>query len=105
MPLHKWVINAVLLPTSIHGTHLMNSLTSQYLETLTFTANQVSTLRSIGEYRGKQALFFKQSPETLKSLQLVAKIESSESILLQGLILEEQRKGTFQFCTDSLKRG
>ena len=53
----------------------MSSLKTEYLENLTFTAEQISTLRSLGEYRGKQALFFKQSPEALKSLQLVAKIE------------------------------
>jgi hypothetical protein len=46
----------------------MSSLNTEYLEQLTFTAEQISTLRSLGEYRGKQALFFKQSPEALKSL-------------------------------------
>lgn len=54
----------------------MNSLTLAYLNNLVFTAEQVGTLRLLGEYRGKQALYFKQSPETLKNLQLVAKIES-----------------------------
>jgi len=53
----------------------MNSLNLEYLNKLNFSAEQISTLRALGEYRGKQALFFKQSPETLKSLQLVAKIE------------------------------
>ncbi len=57
----------------------MSSANSEYLDRLTFSADQISTLRALGEYRGKQALFFKQSPEALKSLQLVAKIESSES--------------------------
>lgn len=57
----------------------MNSLTPKYLEKLVFTADQVSILRLLGEYRGKQALFFQQSPEALNSLRMVAKIESSES--------------------------
>lgn len=70
----------------------MNSLTSEYLDKLTFSAEQISTLRSLGEYRGKQALFFKQSPEALKSLQLVAKIESSESSnRLEGIELPHKK--------------
>lgn len=70
----------------------MNSLTPRYLDNLSFTADQVSTLRSLGEYRGKQALFFKQSPETLNSLRLVAKIESSESSnRLEGIELPHKK--------------
>jgi Fic family protein len=70
----------------------MSSLKTEYLENLTFTAEQISTLRSLGEYRGKQALFFKQSPEALKSLQLVAKIESSESSnRLEGIELPHKK--------------
>jgi hypothetical protein len=70
----------------------MNSLTPEYLNSLIFTADQVSTLRLLGEYHGKQALFFKQSPETLKSLQLVAKIESSESSnRLEGVELPHKK--------------
>lgn len=70
----------------------MGSLKTEYLENLTFTAEQISTLRSLGEYRGKQALFFKQSPEALKSLQLLAKIESSESSnRLEGIELPHKK--------------
>lgn len=70
----------------------MTSLNPEYLDKLTFTAEQVGTLRSLGEYRGKQALFFKQSPEVLKSLQLVAKIESSESSnRLEGIELPHKK--------------
>lgn len=58
---------------------MMNSLTNKYLADLSFSAEQIGYIRSIGEYRGKQELFFNQSPEILKSLQLVAKIESNES--------------------------
>ncbi len=57
----------------------MHSITTDYLNKLVFTADQMKTLRLLGEYRGKQELFFRQSPETLKSLLLLAKIESSES--------------------------
>lgn len=57
----------------------MYSITTEYLNQLSFTAEQMKTLRLLGEYRGKQELFFRQSPKTLNSLSLLAKIESSES--------------------------
>lgn len=70
----------------------MNSLNLEYLNKLNFSAEQISALLALGEYRGKQALFFKQSPETLKSLQLVAKIESSESSnRLEGIELPHKK--------------
>jgi Fic family protein len=57
----------------------MYSLNIKYLETLKFSTEQVSVLKKIGECRGKQELFFRQTPEVLESLQQVAIIESSES--------------------------
>lgn len=70
----------------------MHLLSEEYLKTLSFDADQVSTLCSIGEYRGKQALFFKQSPETLNTLRMVAKIESSESSnRLEGIELPHKK--------------
>ncbi len=57
----------------------MRSFSRDYLNGLTLTIEQASTLNRLGEYRGKQDLFSKQTPETLKSLQQVAIIESSES--------------------------
>ena len=70
----------------------MHSLDLDYLNKLSFTAEEISILRTLGEFRGKQALFFKQSPEILKSLQLVAKIESSESSnRLEGIELPHKK--------------
>jgi Fic family protein len=57
----------------------MHSLNINYLERLNFSAEQVSVLKKIGEFRGKQELFSRQTPEVLESLQKVAIIESSES--------------------------
>lgn len=57
----------------------MYSLSKKYFSNLSFSANQLTILRTIGEYQGKQELYFKQSPEILKGLQQVAVIESSES--------------------------
>lgn len=46
----------------------MHSLDENFLKSLTFTADQLTILRTIGEYQGKQELYFKQSPEILKGL-------------------------------------
>jgi Fic family protein len=70
----------------------MNSLKIDYLKQLVFNAEQVSVLRLLGESRGKQTLFFKQSPEILNSLQLVAKVQSSESSnRLEGIELAHKK--------------
>lgn len=57
----------------------MHSLTDAYLARLRFNSEQAATLRAIGEYRGKQELFYRQAPEVLAGLLEVARIESSES--------------------------
>ncbi len=57
----------------------MHSLAPDYLSKLRFDANHAATLRAIGEYRGKQELFFRQAPEVLRGLRQIAIIESSES--------------------------
>jgi hypothetical protein len=46
----------------------MSSLTPEFLARLRFDANHAATLRALGEYRGKQELFFRQAPEALKGL-------------------------------------
>jgi len=57
----------------------MSSLTPEFLARLRFDANHAATLRALGEYRGKQELFFRQAPEVLKDLRQIAVVESSES--------------------------
>ncbi|WP_068469570.1 Fic family protein [Candidatus Protochlamydia phocaeensis] len=70
----------------------MHSLTQFYLNQLRFSEEHLSTLRTIGEYRGKQVLYFKQAPEILKNLQQVAVIESSESSnRLEGITAPHSR--------------
>ncbi len=71
---------------------VMHSLKSKFLNDLSFTATQLATLRQIGESRGKQALYYAQAPEVLKSLQQVASIESSESSnRLEGITVPHKR--------------
>ena len=70
----------------------MNSLTKKYLERLKFTAAHVSSLRALGEYRGKQELFARRSPEALTSLQKLAMVESTvSSNRLEGIVVEDER--------------
>jgi Fic family protein len=57
----------------------MQSLQPDYLQNLRFDAQQLGTLRALGEYRGKQQLYVAQSPEVLSGLRQVAVVESTES--------------------------
>lgn len=70
----------------------MKSLTPTYLSALQFSSEQVSTLRAIGECRGRQELFTRQTPETLEALRQAAVIESSEcSNRLEGITAPHHR--------------
>jgi Fic family protein len=70
----------------------MHSFAPEYLAQLSFKADQVATLHALGEYRGKQALYFHQAPETLKRLRDVAVIESTESSnRLEGVTVAPSR--------------
>lgn len=57
----------------------MRSLTHEYLTALRFDGTQAATLRTLGEYQGKQQLYVPQSPEALKELCQIAVVESTES--------------------------
>lgn len=59
--------------------HIMASLTEKHLKSFKFSNEDLAAIRAIGEHRGRQELFIKQSPEALESLKQVAMIESSES--------------------------
>jgi len=57
----------------------MRSLNLNYLNSIRLSAQQASSLKKIGEFQGKQALFARQTPELLESLKQIARIESTES--------------------------
>ena len=57
----------------------MRSLTSDFLDSLSFSASQLETLTTIGAYQGKQALFDDRLPDALEALRSIAKVESTES--------------------------
>ncbi|MGM0440507.1 MAG: Fic family protein [Chlamydiota bacterium] len=70
----------------------MKSLTQAFLSNLSFTHEQLSMLKLLGSYQGKQALFYEQSPEVLESLQKVSVVESTESSnRIEGIIAPHNR--------------
>lgn len=70
----------------------MHSLTPDYLNRITLTVEQGSTLSRIGEFKGKQELFAQQRPEILNVLQKTAIVESSEcSNRLEGITAPHKR--------------
>ena len=70
----------------------MNSLQPDYLNRLGFKPADMTTLRKLGECRGRQQLYVKQQPQTLESLRTVALIESTDSSnRLEGITVPEAR--------------
>jgi Fic family protein len=57
----------------------MYSFEPGFIERQPITQNLLRTIRLIGEYKGKQELFFKQSPQVLETLRQAAIIQSTES--------------------------
>jgi Fic family protein len=74
------------------GGEIPNSLSPSFLASIAYSAAEISTLRGLGEYRGKQQLFARQRPEVLASLRQVALVESSESSnRLEGITADPAR--------------
>jgi Fic family protein len=70
----------------------MHSLKPKFIASLGFGSADAATLRSLGEYLGKQKLYVKQRPETLDGLRTVALIESTDaSNRLEGITAPEAR--------------
>lgn len=84
----------------------MKSLDPKYLNRLTLTPSQASTMRHLGEARGKQELFARQSPEVLESLRTVAQIESTDaSNRIEGIVaLPSRLKSLMQHQTEPRNR-
>lgn len=57
----------------------MPSFDPAYLNQLRFGPAELTTLRGLGQYRGREELFARQAPEALAALREVAFIESAES--------------------------
>lgn len=57
----------------------MNSFQPGFLERVPLDHGLVQTIRSLGEFRGRQALYARQSPQVLERLREIAVIQSTES--------------------------
>ncbi len=70
----------------------MNSLLPEFLDALRLTSDHGATLTALGEHRGRQALYRRQTPQLLKALREAAVIESTESSnRLEGVIAPHDR--------------
>jgi Fic family protein len=70
----------------------VQSLDLLFLDRLTLTPAQGSTLRALGEHRGEQELYSQQIPEALETLRTVAMVESTESSnRLEGVVAPHDR--------------
>lgn len=58
---------------------MRGSFSPEYLADLTVPMSTVSSMRLLGEYKGKQQLFARQSPQALTALREVARVQSIES--------------------------
>jgi Fic family protein len=70
----------------------MQSLARTFLDQLRFSASQAAAMRTLGEYRGKQELYMRQTPQLLETLRAAAMVESVESSnRLEGITADRDR--------------
>jgi len=70
----------------------MYSFEYDFLETHPIPHSLLRTVRLLGEYRGKEALFMQQTPQALESLRRVAIIQSTESSnRIEGIVAPADR--------------
>lgn len=70
----------------------MRSVNLNFLNSIRLSPREARSLGALGEYRGKQALFARQTPEILESLRRVAQIESTESSnRIEGVVAPRAR--------------
>jgi len=70
----------------------MKSFEKKFLDSLKFSSRMLSNLRALGEYKGKEELFSKQSPDVLEKLLESAIVESTEaSNKIEGITAPHER--------------
>ena len=70
----------------------MKSFEHDYLLDMPISHQLLSSVRMVGEYRGRQTLYSEQSPEVLDTLKRAAIIQSTESSnRIEGIIAEHGR--------------
>lgn len=70
----------------------MHSLEARFLEAQLIPHSLLSSIREIGEYKGKQELFKEQAPQVLRTLREAAVIQSTESSnRIEGVVAPPDR--------------
>lgn len=70
----------------------MKSFNQNFLDEQAIPLEVGGTLRILGEYRGRQELFARQSPQALDTLKQMAMIQSAESSnRIEGIIVQDNR--------------
>ncbi len=70
----------------------MKSLDRGFLEQQAIPIEFAGTLRVLGEFKGKQELFIKQTPQVINTLKEVAIIQSTESSnRIEGIVVDDNR--------------
>jgi len=70
----------------------MHSLSRSYLDALHFSTSDLKPIQALAEYRGRQEVFARQSPQVLESMRQIAMIESDESSnRLEGITAPRER--------------
>ncbi len=71
---------------------IMRSLSPKFLGGIQYSGADATTLRALGEAKGQQGLYARQSPEFLESLRTLATIESTESSnRIEGITASKKR--------------
>ena len=81
----------------------MRSSSARFLEGIQYSGADAAILRALGEAKGQQAVFSRQSPEVLESLKTLATIGSTESSnRIEGITAPKNRiEGIVMKSTDS----
>jgi len=86
------VIRLMGRPNQLAGAVKMRSFEHGYLLDAPITHSLAKSLGLLGEYRGRQQLYFEQSPEILESLRQAALVQSAESSnRIEGITIKAER--------------
>ena len=70
----------------------MSSFSPDFIERQPIPQNLLRTIRLLGEYKGREEMFKKQSPQALETLRLAAIIQSTESSnRIEGVVAPHER--------------
>lgn len=70
----------------------MKSFTDEYLKKMIIPPELLNSISALSEYKGKETLYTRQSPEVLKKLVRIAKVESVESSnRIEGIDVKHDR--------------